>query len=141
MDFSPEIMSQVPEAPRKLFKRRSLADDASMVSLKRRPEDFYQLPLNDFYKPDPDQYIVLEEPNIFVHVNSFKKAVYVCVRQFSFNQLSLKWIPRKTGLNLTIAEWHTLTNNRMRGLIRDAINQLEEDIPPIFHTSNTNNDG
>ena len=118
-----------PKAQCQLLKRQSITDDG-LVSLKRRPEDSYQLPDNEIYKQDGDEYIVLEQRNIFVHVTSFKKGVYICVRQFFFNPMSLKWVPHKTGLNLSISEWRTLTNSHMQGLIRDAINQLEEGIPP-----------
>lgn len=120
-------------APKKDYRRRAnpCYDEPNLISLKRRPEDFYGLPENAIYKI-PEDFVPLGEEGVFIAIRPFKNDMYVCVRKHSFNQISLKWVPSPIfGLNLTLQEWELMSSERMIGLVRDAISQLEEYRGPI----------
>jgi hypothetical protein len=130
----------VPKAPKKKSSAGKRArvleqDEASFHALKRRPEDFYSRTVNNFYRPDPEEFILIGQPSVFVTVKLFKRAVYICIRSYHFNQVELKWIPTRTGLNLSNAEWNKLCNPRMRGLVRDAVDQVVNNRGPVPKSS------
>jgi hypothetical protein len=129
---NPTMQAIAPNAPKKVLKRRSALseDDTSVQALKRRPDDFFALRPNTLYVPDPSLFVVIGDPNIFVAINKYKENLYICIRSFVYNQLSLRWFPSKKGLNLNQDEWAVLMNPRMIALIQDAIEQEESNTPP-----------
>jgi len=86
--------------------------------------------LNKRPSPPPSDLLPLGGRNRFVSVQTFCEKVYVCIREHRYNSAVDKWLPTRTGLNLTAADWQRYKHYRTSGLIRSALEQEVDEIPP-----------
>lgn len=126
-----------PNAPKKkktVQRKRPVSpicEPSPAPEKKKRVGRLYVMTAENYYRPNPDEYVGIGEPNIFATVKVFKKDIYVCIRAYHFSQVDLCWIASKTGLNLTLDEWARICRPRMQGLVADAIAQLDQHRGPI----------
>jgi len=107
-------------APKKVRKSKTCRDLARLASLVRRPEDFFE---TTAASPPYAEMLPIGNNGQYVMVKTFNETVYVCIRNYYYKEDLQRWLPSRTGLNLTCDEWKTFMSYRTGMLVQDAIYQ------------------
>ena len=115
-----------PSAPR---KPKKCGDVSKYVCLVRRPEEFID---NAAASPPYAEMMAIGNNGQYVVVKSYNGCLYVCIRNYYYKEALQRWMPSRTGLNLTFAEWKSFRSYRTTMLIENAKYQEVHRCEPPF---------